>query len=167
MKNKKGDIFDIISFVVVLTVVAMVCFIFAFTIPQISDGLNEAGLNSSSEGVGAIDSLHDFGTITMQRGFFLVFAGLIIGMMISAFFIRTHLIWVFLYIIFLGVSIILAVYMGNAYQTMVAQSIFSERAADQVLINLVMNNLIKIVLGAGALSLIIIFTKFSSASTKI
>jgi hypothetical protein len=68
----------------------------------------------------------------------------------------------FLYVIFLGLAVFLSTYFGNAYEDLTEQAIFSGTLASQGLINVVMNNLPKITLGVGALSIIIVFAKFSS-----
>lgn len=160
--NKRGDITDMLIFIVVVFILAIGLFIFAFIVPQISDGLNDAGLNGTSEGAFAIDSLSDFGTVTIQRGFFLVFAGLIISTMVSSFFARTHPLFLFLYIIILGITVFLGIYLGDAYQQLTDTAIFVDTAASQGLINIVMSNIITIVIAVGALSMIIVFAKFSA-----
>jgi hypothetical protein len=160
--NRKGDITDMLIFIVIVFILAIGLFIFAFVVPQISDGLNDAGLNSTSEGASAITSLSDFGTITIQRGFFLVFAGLIISTMVTSFFARTHPIFLFLYILVLGVTVFLGIYLGSVYQQISSTPIFVDTVASQGLINIVMNNIITIVIAVGALSMIIVFSKFST-----
>ena len=160
-KNKKGDITDMLVYLVVIFILAIGLFIFAYIIPQISSGLRDAGMNSSSEGESAISSLSNFGTITIQRGFFLLFAGLIMSTMITSFFARTHPIFLFLYILILGITVFLGVYLGRAYQQMTEMSVFADTLASQGLINIVMSNIITIVIIVGALSMIIVFSKFS------
>lgn len=160
--NKKGDVTDMLIFIVVVFILAVGLFIFAFVVPEISSGLNDAGLNSSTEGASAITSLSDFGTITIQRGFFLLFAGLIISTMVTSFFARTHPIFLFLYILILGITVFLGIYLGRAYQQLTETPIFVDTLASQGLINIVMNNIITIVIAVGALSMIIVFAKFSA-----
>ncbi len=162
LRNKKGDVTDNLIFLIVVFILAIGLFILAFIIPQISSGLNDAGLNSTTEGSNAITGLGNFGTITMQRGFFLIFAGLVMGSLISSFFIRTHPIFMLLYIFFMGLTVFIGTYLGNAYEALTAISIFSDTLASQGLINIVMTNIVKITIGVGALSLIIIFAKFTS-----
>ena len=162
LRNKKGDVTDNLIFLIVVFILAIGLFILAFIIPQISSGLNDAGLNSTTEGSNAIIGLGNFGTITMQRGFFLIFAGLVMGSLISSFFIRTHPIFMLLYIFFMGLTVFIGTYLGNAYEALTAISIFSDTLASQGLINIVMTNIVKITIGVGALSLIIIFAKFTS-----
>ncbi len=149
-------------FLITVFVFAIVLFIFAFIIPTIADGLKTAGMNESSEGAQAIDEMGEIGSITMQRGFFLLMVGLIISTMITSFLVRTHPIFIFLYILFLGITILLSVYLGDAYDKLVATPIFADTLASQTFINLVMSNINIITLAVGAMSIIIVFAKFSS-----
>ena len=166
MKGKKGDITDIMVFLITIFILAIGLFILAYIVPQISDGLDTAGMNSSTEGANAIDRMSDIGTVTIQRGFFLLFMGLIASMMITSFFARTHPIFLFLYVLVLGLTVFLAVYLGNAYQQLVATPIFVETLSTQGLINIVMNNILTIILAVGALSMVIVFAKFSTGGIQ-
>lgn len=159
---KKGDLPDMLIFLITLTIMAFGLFIFAFIIPTIANGLNDSGLNSTDESSNAISEMSDLGTNVMQNGFFLVFVGLIMSVMITSFLVRTHPIFIFLYIFFLGITVLLGTYLGNAYETLTNTPIFAETLASQTLINVVMNNITNILLGVGALSIVIIFAKFSS-----
>lgn len=166
--NKRADITDTIIFVIVLSILAVGFFVFAYVVPTIATGLLDANLNSTSEGHSAIASLSTFGTSTIQRGFFLLFVGLIMGVLISAFFIRTHPIFIFLYVIFTGIAVLVSIYMGNMYNDLTTQPLFAERLADQTFINLVMSNIAMFTLGVGVLSIVIIFSKFSfGGSTRL
>lgn len=162
IRNKKGDVTDMLVFLVVIFILAIGLFILAFIIPQITDGLEQAGLNSSSEGANAINRLSDVGTVTIQRGFFLLFMGLIASTMITSFFARTHPIFLFLYILVAGMTVFLGVYLGRAYNQMTESSVFAETLASQTLINIVMSNILTIVVAVSALSMIIVFAKFSA-----
>ncbi|MHA1482676.1 MAG: hypothetical protein ACTSQA_04465 [Candidatus Heimdallarchaeaceae archaeon] len=166
MIQKKGDITDIPILLIVIFILALGFFIYAFIIPQIADGLMTAGVNNSEEGNTAILELELIGTELIQKGFFFLFAGLVIGTMISAFFVRTHPIFLFLYIIFLGITVVLGTYLGNAYEQMTEIEIFAETLASQTLINFVMNNIITIMIAVGALSMVIVFAKFSTGGTS-
>lgn len=162
LKSKKGDITDMFVFVMTVIILAIGLFIFAFVIPQISKGLGDVGLNNTSEGQNAINEMRDIGVTLMQRGFFLLFCGLILSLFITSVFSDVHPMFLFLYFIMLGISIILAVYLGNMYQQIAETPIFASTLATQSLINSVMNNIVIIVLAVGALTMIITFSKFSS-----
>jgi len=165
LKEKKGDLPDMLLFMVTVFILAIGLFIFSFVIPEITDGLSEAGLNESAEGLDAIQQVEEIGTVVIQRGFFFLFVGLIISVMVTSFLSSTHPIFFFMYILFLALAIFLATYLGNAYTQLTSNPIFVERMADQTLINLVMDNIILITLAVGALSFIIIFAKFRSGGS--
>ncbi len=160
--NKRGDVTDIFTFLILVFILGVGLFIMAFIIPQITNGLGNAGMNASVEGADAISQLEDFGTIQIQRGFFLLFVGLSISTFISAFLIRVHPIFMFLYILFLILTVFIGTYLGNAYDQIRNISIFADTMASQTLINLVFDNLLTIIIAVGAVSLVIVFAKFSS-----
>lgn len=164
IKRKNGDITDSLALLITLFILGIGLFILAWIIPQIATGLSSAGLNSTTEGTNAINQLSDFGMNGIQRGFFWLFIGLCIAELISAFYVNSHPIWLFLYIIFLGLTIILAAYLGNAYESMINLPAFS--SFSQGYITIVMQNIIKIVIGISSLSIIIIFSKFSLGSNN-
>jgi hypothetical protein len=131
-------------------------------VPQITGGLRLAGLNQSSEGASAISSLESMGTNGINMGFMLLFGGLIISLIITSFMIRTHPIFMFLYIFFLAITILLGVYLGNAYNQMASMPAFANTINDASFITLVMSHIVEISLAIGALSMIIVFAKFST-----
>lgn len=159
MVNKKGDVLDSLSFLIILVILGIGFFIMAWIIPQIGNGLGNAGMNNTAEGKNAITQLNTFGTNGLQRGFFFVFIGLCIAQLVSAFYVDTHPIWLILYIVMLAITIILGAYLGNMYETVINNSAFA--GFPQSYITMVMQNLLKIALGVGALSLIVIFGKWA------
>ncbi len=158
---KKGDLPDLLIFLVTIFVFAIGLLIMAFVIPEISEGMEIAGMNSTQGGQDAIDELTELGVNGMQKGFLFLFVGFIIGLMISSFLVRTHPIFIFLYIIFLGLTLFLGTYVGNAFEQVATSNALAATAADQTLITIVMQNIVLITLAVGALSIIIIFAKFS------
>ncbi len=165
--GKRGDVTDILIFSIIVFTFAVVLFTFTFIIPQITDGLRAGGLNNTPEGSSAIDRLESFGSEGIQRGFFLIFVGLLISNLISAFLVRTHPIFLFLYIFVLILTVLIGTYLGNAYDQLRNISIFSDQLASQTLINIVMENYILIIIGTAALSMVIVFSKFSSAGRSV
>lgn len=159
LKGKRGDITDSLAFIITTIILGVGLFIVAWIIPQITNGLNQANLNNSVEGANAINQLSDFGLNGIQAGFFWLFIGLCIAQIISAFYVDTHPIWLFLYIIFLGISIILGAYLGNMYEQIITNAAFA--GFSQGYITVVMQNILKITLAVGALSMIIIFSKWA------
>lgn len=161
-QTKKGDLPDMLIFLITVFILAIGLFILAFVTPLIFNGLGTAGLNESSEGAIAINQMSNIGTNTIQKGFLLLFGGLIMSTMITSFLARTHPIFLFMYVIFLGITIFLATYLGNAYELLTNNPVFAETLASQSLINVVMENIVQISLGVGALSIVILFSKFTS-----
>ena len=161
LKKKHGDITDSFAFLVTLFILAIGLFILAWIIPTITSGLNQANLNNTVEGANAITQLNSFGINGIQRGFFFLFIGLCIAQLISAFYIDSHPIWLFLYIIFLGLTVVVGSYLGNAYQSMILLPAFA--GFSQGYITIVMQNIIKIIIGVEALSMIIIFSRFGNS----
>ncbi len=164
IKEKRGDLPDMLVWLVSIFILAIGLFIFAFITPTITNALADAGLNDSTEGAQAINSVSDIGTVTIQRGFFFLFVGLSISVMITSFLSRTHPIFLFLYILFLAITIVLGTYLGNAYDQLTRIPVFADTLQSQTLINLVMDNLLIISLAIGALSFIIVFAKFRSGT---
>lgn len=162
IKNKRGDITDMLIFLILVFVFATILFIFTFIVPQLTDGLRAGGLNNTPEGTNAIDRLEAFGSEGIQRGFFLLFMGFIISTFITSFLVRTHPIFLFLYLFILALTLLVGTFLGNAYEDISNIPILAEQLQSQTLINVVMTNYILILLGVGALSMFIVFAKFST-----
>lgn len=162
LKSKKGDLPDMLIFMVTIFVFAIGLFIMAFVIPAIGNGLNSSGLNQSSEGKAAIDELTELGANGMQKGFFFLFVGLIMSTMITSFLTRTHTIFIFMYIFFLGITLFVGGYLGNAFEQFAKSPVLVDTLGSQSLISIVMQHIVLITLITGALSMIIIFAKFAS-----
>ena len=155
--NKKGDILDLLTFVIVLFILVAIMFIISFTVPYITNGMKTAGLNNSNEGVNAIEKLETFGTTGIQKGVFWVFIALCISVLISSFYADTHPIWMFLYIFFLIVTVIIAGYLANAYETMINLNAFN--GWTQAYMTVVMQHIVKITIGVACASFVIMFSK--------
>lgn len=162
LKKKKAELSDMLIFVITIFILAIGFFILIFVIPAISGGLRNAGLNNTEEGMGAIDQMDTIGTQTINYGFMLLFGGLVMSIMITSFLVRTHPIFLFLYIFFLAITLLLSIYLGNVYYDLQHNEIFASTVDNASFINVVMNHIVEIALGVGALSMIIVFAKFNS-----
>ena len=162
--SKKGDLPDMLIFVLLIFILGVGLFILAFITPQIAEGLNTAGLNSSSEGTNSIDKLASMGTVTIQRGFLFLFFGLAISTLITSFFTRVHPLFLFLYILFLGLTAFIGTFLGNAYEQVTSSPVLADTLASQGMITVIMQNIVLITVVIGALSMIITFAKFSTFS---
>ena len=162
IREKKGDVPDILVFLITVFILAVGLFVISYTTSRMADEYRAAGLNSSAEGESAVDSIANLGEKTLQRGFLLLFAGLIMGTMVSSFLTRVHPIFLIVYFFFLGLTVFIGIYLANAYETLANIPTFADTLASQTLITLIMQNMIPIIIGVGALSMVIVFAKFSS-----
>lgn len=161
MMQKKGDVPDVLILMVTIFILAIGLFTISFAIVGIVDGFREVDMNSTSEAESMLVVMDDLATQTIPKGFFFLFVGLSIGTLVSAFFTKQHPIFMALYIFFLILTVFIGIYLANAYDDVTNLATFAGFADTQGMINVVMRNIIKIVIGVGILSMIIIFGKFS------
>jgi len=166
LKSKKGDLPDMLIFIVTLFVFAIGLLVMAYVIPAISNGLGTAGLNESDGGYDAIEELNELGVNGLQKGFFFLMVGLIMSTMITSFLTRSHPIFLFMYIFFLGITLFLGAYLGNAFEQFASSPVLVDTLGTQGMISVVMQHIVLITLIAGALSMIIMFAKFSSTNSN-
>lgn len=167
IKGKKGDVTDMVIFTILVFILVTGFFIIAFVVPNITEGLRVAGLNNSVEGAAAINELDEFGLVTIQRGVLFLVIGLMISTLISSFLVRTHPVFLFLYIISLALSIFIGTYLANGYDAIRNIDILGNVLASQTLLNIIMENLVLIIISVGILSMVIIFAKFSSFGRSV
>lgn len=156
---RKGDVNDGIVFIVTLFFLAVAFIAAAFINSKFSDIVSDTALNQSSAAPGIVQAIDNLSEHGIQRAFVFLFAFLIIAMMMTSFMVRVHPAWFFLYIIFLGIAVLLSAILSNVYNAMIYDNALSEVAAQQTQINWIMQHSVKIVIGAVALSLIILFAK--------
>jgi hypothetical protein len=163
LKQKKGDLSDTILFVITAFIFGIGMFVLMFVVPQISSGLRLAGLNNTLAMNNAIDNFVSI----INYGTFFVMVGLLMSILITSFLVRTHPIFLIMYILFIPISIILAVYLGNAYNTLATNAAFTAVYANANMINLFFEHLVKITLVANFISIIIVLAKFSSGGQSV
>lgn len=168
ISKKKSDLPDVLIFLVVTFILCIGAIVFAFIIPEITDGLRVAGLNESIQGSANIDYLENWATTGLQKGFFFLIIGLMIGTMISAFLINLHPIFIVLYIFIGALTLFIGTYLGNAFEQFLTTTPQFESLVDtQPFITMVMQNIVLITLVVLALSIIITFSKFSSFTQRV
>lgn len=157
--RKKADPTDITLFLIIMFFIAISFVVAIFTNNILHGIISDTVLNQSA----AYDSINDsFTTInqyTIQRGFTLFFGILVIGILVSSFMIRVHPVFIFIYIITLAFAIFTSMYLANAYELVVSNGQFAALAENYGMMTWVMQHITKILLGVGALSMIIIFGK--------
>lgn len=158
--NKRGDLTDIILFVVIafFLAVSFIVVIYANNIikEQVIEG-TQLGNTSASESI--LDSFATVNEQTVQRGYAMMIGILMLSVVGSAFLVRLHPAFSIVYIIVLGFTIFISVFIANTYAQIAEDPEFISIAADNPMITFFMENLVVIVLVVGALSLIVAFSK--------
>ena len=162
LKGKKGDASEIIMVVILLFFLAVSFLIAAFVNDLFKDAITDTGLNDSDISTTIVNSLDVITTSTIQKGYVAILAMIIIGMLVSSFLIRIHPIFIVIYIIFLAVAIFLALFFGNMYQQVMEVEALAEVAAQQGMINWIMEHIVIITLAIGAFSMVVVFSKIFS-----
>ncbi len=157
--NKRGDLSDVFVFLLISVFLAISFIVVLFVNDKLVDVITETPLNDTSVSSNIVSAFNTINSITVQRGYALFMGILIIGIIVSAFLVRLHPAFIFLYIIMLAFSIFIAVYLGNLYESFISTEGISAIAANQSIITFFMQNIVKITIAVGALSMIIIFSK--------
>jgi len=163
--GKKGDIFEGIVFVVTLLFLAVGFLLMAFVFSSITHSLRGTALNSTYETNRGVDVMENFGANGLQKVFLFTVGMMIIAMMITSFLVPTHPVLFPVYIIIVGITLFIAVVGSNAYQLLNSGSLAAVYA-QQTMIRVVMENLVRIVLVASALSLILMFARLSAGQQE-
>ena len=163
--NKRGDASDIITFLIIIFFLAVSLLVAVFVNDILAnDVIRGTQLNSTTVATDAAAQIDTITTKTVQRTFVMILAFLIIGMMVSSFMIRVHPIFLFLYIFILGITIFTAVPLANTYQMLIENTTLATIANQQTMTNWIMEHIVAILLGVGALSMIVLFGKFKNST---
>jgi len=159
MLGKKADASAIILILIIIFFLAISFLVVNYVGTEFIWIMENTALNETPETVTVADAMETVTTRTMDNGFVLIFAFLVIGIIISGFLIRIHPVWLFIYIIFLAVAIFLAIFLGNAYEKITEVGALAGAVANMPKTIWIMKHSLKIILATGALSMIVIFSK--------
>lgn len=159
MLNKKGDVSDGIVLLIIFFFLAVSFTVVLFVNDKLHDVVADTPLNQSAAAADISSAMNTMTTTTVQRGFVLMFAILVIGTMVSAFLVRVHPAWLFLYIFFLAFDVFLAILLANTYNSVITNEALATVASQQTMMNWIMKNIVKIIIGVVGLSMIILFAK--------
>lgn len=157
--ERKGDVSDILTFMIIVFFLVTSMLVMAFVNDKIKETIETTQLNTTSISSDIVDQMDSITTTGIQNGTLMMIAFLIIGMMISAFMVRIHPIFLFLYIIFLVVSLVVAVPLANSYQLLMEADAIAAVASQQTYLTWIMRHFLKIILAVGGLSITIVFGK--------
>jgi len=157
--NTRGDATDIILFIVLILFLGISFIVGIFFNDIIKDVISTTQLNETSPASGMVSQLETFTTSTVQNAFVVIFGFLVIGVMISAFLVRVHPAFIFIWIIFLAVALFTSVFLANTYQAFIETEALSSIASQQTAMNWILQHLVLITLAVGALSMVITFSR--------
>lgn len=156
--NKKGDIENLFYFIVTMLGLALFIIILAYVVPKVTDEMKKTDMNESSY-VRDMFSESDAIIDRLDPVYLIVFAGLIIAILITSFFINSHPIFIPIYIFLLGFVVVVGVIANHVYDEFAANTDLATAAASQTFMISIMDNFVLILIGVGILSMIIIFAK--------
>lgn len=159
LKNKRADASGFILFGILLFFFAVSLLVGAFTTSKLKSAITGSALNDTTIAPTIVTRMDDVTNTSIQNGYVVIFVFLIVGLLLSSFLVRIHPIFIFIYIIFLGVSIFVSAILANIYQELTEVSLINSVASQQTMITWIMSHIALIMLGVGALSLIITFSK--------
>ena len=159
MQRKKADPTDIILFLVIIFFLAVSMVIALYMNTKVREIISTTALNQSAAYSSIDKSFENVNLYGVQRGVAMFLGILIIGMLVSSFLIRVHPVFIFIYIITLAAAIFVGVFLANSYEMIVQAGELAAFAADYAIVTWIMQHIVLILLGVGALSMIIIFGK--------
>jgi len=159
MRSKRGSL-EILFFVITVFLLALVT-ILGYTInSSIYDGLNESAV-LDTEAMSIMKNSSDSYVSVTDTFFGIVFFGLIIFVIISGFYIRSHPIFFMIGVLSLILFSYFALILTGVYQEVTDAEEITSYAQAYNIIPFVMDNFLFFVVGIGAIMLIIIYGKRS------
>ena len=160
IKNKRADIESILIFIVTMTALAVFLIIVYSVTSQVKGAMLNNTMLNNSEPVRDVLGAHDTDILAkFDYLYFILFAGLCLSIIIISFFIDSHPIFIPVYIIFFGISILIGVIMSRVYNTVATNVNFTSAVAEFPIMAAVYSNWIKIIIAIGVISMVIIFGK--------
>jgi len=159
LNDKKGDFTGMLYLVVSISAFAffilIVGFIGSFVGTEVKDKFNsnDTDINASFQ------STIDVSSHTLAAIWYVVFGGLLLGLMVTSWYMPTHPVMVAPFLILLVIVVIVGVAMSNAYEKLNEVAELSTTASQQTSVNFMMSNLPYVALVIGIITLIITFAK--------
>ena len=168
MKNKRGDFTGVLFLVVMIAAFAIFLLIVGYITPVISDNLiSQIGISEeiNNSFLASSNTAHN----TLPTLWFIMFGGLLIALIITAYFIPSHPVFIIPYFILLGVVFLVSIALSNAYEALYTNATFTTAAQEQTIIYFIMSNLPLVSLIVGVLIMVISFAKpsFSGGSNVV
>lgn len=167
LEEKKGDFTGMLYLIIMLSGFAFFVLILAYIGSTIGGEVRDK-INSDVPEVNAsFNATINVANNTLSAVWYVVFGGLLLGLMITAWYVPTHPIMVAPFIVLLIIAVIIGVAMSNTYEKLTEVSQLSTAAGTQGSINFIMSNLPYTALVIGIIALIITFAKPRGGETAI
>jgi len=167
IQNKRGDIIGLLYLIVMIAAFAFFLLIVGYLGNEINTRMKTQLNSSNSEINEAFDASVNVSRQTLSALWFIMFGGLLLGLLITAWYMPTNPLFVPVFIILLVVAIIVGVAMSNAYEVLYANTTLEDIAETQTSINFIMDKLPYTALIVGIISLIVTFAKPKSEGAPI
>jgi len=163
LKNKKGDFTGLIFFIVSIAAFAIFIILVSYSGRTIATALKGNMTVASTEHQAQIDKAFtntlNVTATSLSAIWYIIFAVLLIGLFITAWFIPTHPIFIAPFIILLIIAVIIGSAMSNAYIEISKVATFASESSTQAGVAFFMTKLPYIALIVGLMTLLITFAK--------
>lgn len=165
IRNRKGDVTDVFIVVILMFFLAVTFIIGIFTNSILSDVIQNTALNQTSVSGQIVRTLDEVNTVGVQRAYTMIFVLMIMFVIGSAFLVRVHPFWMWLYIIMTITTVLVSVFLANTYGLLADNPMLGPIIAEQEQITFFMSHAVTIALITSAISMVIVFSKLFAAPT--
>ena len=159
MMNKKGDLTGVLYLIVMISAFAIFLIIVGYIGSEINTQIKDQ-INDTDDRINTVlDRGINVSQNTLSAVWYVMFGGLLIGLLITAWHMPTNPVFIPIFIFLLVVAIIVGVAMSNAYEALYNITDFASIAPTQVSINFIMSNLPYVALIIGIIGIIVTFAK--------
>lgn len=158
MNGKRGDFTGLLFLIVSIAAFAIFLLIVGYISPLIANNLTSQ-MGISSQINNSFTATTNTAKNTLSTVWMIVFGGLLLSLMITAYFVPSHPIFAVPFIILLMIAFMVSIALSNAYSELSANAILSGAAAEQSLIGFIMTNLPLTTLVIGVIVMVISFAK--------
>jgi len=167
MKNKRGSLEAGILMIVAIAAFAIFLLIVGYIGSRIGTELQSQFNTAIPEVNESIQKTIDVSETMLGPLWFLIFAGLLLGVFISAWQMRMHPMLIPVFIILLIVAIIVGIAMSNAYHELAITTTLDTASSQQGAVKFMMDKLPYIALIVGLISILIMFVRPKEEQTAV
>lgn len=166
MRNKKGNVFDIIFYIFVMFVIAITILIAAFIMSSFNTKIQASPELSADSKTVFSDQATRF-PILFDNVIIFIMTGLAMVTVISAFFIRSHPIFFFFSFLALGITIAFGAIFSNVYYGFMTDPQLATTAVGFTKMNYLMTRLPLVATIMGGIVLLVLYGKFNSGGGSV